>query len=282
MHIEDSFASGSSVTTGRENAEAETLAARLRTALAVVTATRRIAAPATHRRLLELIVDTAARTLSAEAGSLFLVDETGENLVFEVALGEKASEVERFRVPIGQGIAGLVAATGQPLAIADAQEDPRHAAEIARDIGYTPRTILCVPLVNNDQVIGVLELLDKSEGQHFTAGDMDVLFLFARQAAIALAQSRLQNSLPALIADVLESIEVLPDDERGALAREASAFAAAVEGDERLLRAGELGRMVAEIAGYGEDEANACRSILRAFLSYLASRPVPFEGARDQ
>jgi GAF domain-containing protein len=282
VHIEDSFASGSSVTTGRENAEAETLAARLRTALAVVTATRRIAAPATHRRLLELIVDTAARTLSAEAGSLFLVDETGENLVFEVALGEKASEVERFRVPIGQGIAGLVAATGQPLAIADAQEDPRHAAEIARDIGYTPRTILCVPLVNNDQVIGVLELLDKSEGQHFTAGDMDVLFLFARQAAIALAQSRLQNSLPALIADVLESIEVLPDDERGALAREASAFAAAVEGDERLLRAGELGRMVAEIAGYGEDEANACRSILRAFLSYLASRPVPFEGARDQ
>ena len=282
MRIEDSVASGSSVTTGWENAEADALAARLRTALAVVTATRRIAAPATHGRLLELIVETAARTLSAQAGSLFLVDEAGQNLVFEVALGEKASEAGRFRVPIGQGVAGLVAATGQPLAIADADEDPRHAAEIARDIGYTPRTILCVPLVNNDQVIGVLELLDKSDGRHFTAGDMDLLFLFARQAAIALAQSRVQNSLPALIADVLESIEVLPGDQRGLLAREASAFARAVEGDERLLRAAELGRMVAEIAGYGEDEANACRLILRAFLSYLASRPMPFEGARGQ
>ena len=264
---------------GWENPDAGALAARLRTALAVVAATRRIAAPATHGRLLELIVETAARTLSAQAGSLFLVDEGGENLVFEVALGEKASEAERFRVPIGQGVAGLVAATGQPLAIADAQEDPRHDAEIARDIGYTPRTILCVPLVNNDQVIGVLELLDKSDDRHFTPDDMDVLFLFAHQAAIALAQSRLQNSLPALIADVLGSIEALPEDERRVLAREASAFATAVENDQGLLRAEELARMVAEIAGYGEDEATACRSILRAFLAYLASRPVPFEGA---
>jgi GAF domain-containing protein len=258
------------------------LAARLRAALAVVAALRRIAAPTTHGQLLELIVQTAARTLGAQAGSLFLVDKAGENLVFEVALGEKASEAERFRVPIGEGIAGLVAASGQPLAVSDAQEDPRHHAEIARSVGYTPRTILCVPLMHGGRVIGVLELLDKAGDGPFTPDDMEVLFLFANQAAIALAQSRLQYSLPALIADVLESVDVLPEDERRGLARDTSAFAATVEHDEQLVRAAALAETVAEITSYGEDETEACRAILRAFLEYLESRPAPFETARQR
>jgi GAF domain-containing protein len=264
-----------------DDADGAALAARLRAALAVVSALRRIAAPTTHGHLLELIVQTAARTLSAHAGSLFLIDDAGENLVFEVALGEKASEAERFRVPIGQGIAGLVASSGQPLAVSDAQEDPRHHAEIARSIGYSPQSILCVPLVHSGRVIGVLELLDKRGGEPFTPDDMEVLFLFANQAAIALAQSRLQYSLPALIADVLESIDVLPENERRDLARDTSAFAATVEHDEQLVRAAALAETVAEITRYGENETEACRAILRAFLEYLESRPAPFGAARQ-
>jgi sigma-B regulation protein RsbU (phosphoserine phosphatase) len=61
-----------------------------------------------------MIVETAARVISARAGSLFLIDAEKQELTFEVALGEKAQQVKELRVPMGDGIAGLVAAMGQP------------------------------------------------------------------------------------------------------------------------------------------------------------------------
>src|SRR5206468_5403043 len=115
----------------------------------------------THSRLLEMIVQTAAQVISARAASLFLINRQTQELVFEVALGQKAEDVKKFTVPLGHGIAGLVAVSGQPIAVSDASKDPRQAADIARSVGYVPQTILCVPLFYNDQIIGVLELLDK-------------------------------------------------------------------------------------------------------------------------
>src|SRR5262245_45795893 len=73
-----------------------------------------LAAPVGHSELLQRIVEIAAKVLAARAASLYLVDEEKQELVFEVALGPKAGEVKKFRVPLGHGIAGLVAASGQP------------------------------------------------------------------------------------------------------------------------------------------------------------------------
>jgi signal transduction protein with GAF and PtsI domain len=117
-----------------------------------------IAAPVTHSQLLEMIVRTASHVIAARAASLCLLDEARQELVFEVVLGEKAEELRKIRVPIGHGIAGLVAMTGQPMAISDVQEDPRHASDIARRIGCMPRSIIAVPLFYADRIIGVLEL----------------------------------------------------------------------------------------------------------------------------
>jgi len=63
-----------------------------------------IAEPMSHSRLLEMIVETAAQVISAEAASLFLIDQESQELIFEVALGQKADEVKHFRVPLGHGI----------------------------------------------------------------------------------------------------------------------------------------------------------------------------------
>ncbi len=141
----------------------------LRASLSLAGIAGAIASPVSHGELLEMIVRTAAHVISARAGSLFLIDEESEELVFEVAIGPKAQEVRKFRVPLGHGIAGLVAVTGQPMAVSDAERDPRQAADIARSVGYTPQTILCVPLYYRDEVIGVLELLDKQGAPSFTA-----------------------------------------------------------------------------------------------------------------
>ncbi len=251
----------------------ERFAEDLREALTLAAAAGTIASPVTHSRLLEMIVETAARVIFARAAALFLIDEEAEELVFEVALGSKAEDVRKFRVPLGHGIAGLVAVSGQPMAVSDAASDPRQAADIARSVGYTPQSILCVPLFYHDQIIGVLELLDKEGAPSFSATDMEDLGLFANQAAVAIEQSRTNRNLAALLGEVLESIGGTTDGQRQELQERARAFAERLEEDAAFSRALDLARLVQEIAYQGENELRACQAILRSFAEYLRSRP---------
>jgi signal transduction protein with GAF and PtsI domain len=241
-------------------------AASLREALSLADSAGTIAARVTHSELLQMIVATAAQVLRARAGALLLVDEDAEELVFEVAVGGEAEDVKQFRVPLGHGIAGHVAVTGQPLAVSEAAADPRAATDIADQVGYRPERILCVPLFYDDEVIGVLELLDKEDGSSFTAEDIESLGLFANQAAVAIEQSRMHSSLGALFGEVLRT---------PALESEAAAFARRVEQDPGSRQALALARLVHEIANAGEREAQACRAILESFAEYLRARGTP-------
>jgi GAF domain-containing protein len=249
----------------------------LRDALTLTTAVGNIASPVTHSRLLEMIVETAAHVIFARAAALFLIDEEGQELVFEVALGSKAQEAKKFRVPLGHGIAGLVAMSGQPMAISGAESDPRQAADIARSVGYIPQSILCVPLFYHDQIIGVLELLDKEGAPSFSAADMEDLGLFANQAAVAIEQSRTNRNLAALLGEVLGSIGGATDGQRQELQEHARAFAERLEGDAAFRQALDLARLVQEIAHQGENELKGCQAILRGFAEYLRSRPGPID-----
>ena len=175
----------------------------IRRALLTTATAASIGAPVLHGTALECIVETASGLLDAQAASLFLVDEEREEVVFVVALGSKAEEVKQFRIPIGRGIAGYVASSGQPIAISDAAKDPRFEREIAEAVDYVPNTILCVPLILNDSVIGVLELMDKADGQPFTPTDMEILGKFANLAAITIDESRLTHDISRLFRALL-------------------------------------------------------------------------------
>jgi putative methionine-R-sulfoxide reductase with GAF domain len=254
----------------------EHFAEDLRQALTQAAVAGTIASPVTHARLLEMIVETAASVIGARAAALFLVDYESQQLTFEVALGEKAAEVKRFTVPMGHGIAGLVAVSGQPMAISDASSDPRQAADIARSVGYAPGSILCVPLFYGEGVIGVLELLDKEGAPSFSPTDMALLGLFANQAAVAIEQSRTHRNLAALIGEVLGSLDggggpstTEIEDMRGGL----RVFAQGMEDSPAYRQAVELARLVQEIAWQGEAELKLCHSILTSFADYLRSRP---------
>ena len=98
-------------------------------------------------RLLELIIESAAQVVQAKAASLLLVDEKTNTLYFQVATGAKSDEVKEYRVKMGQGIAGQVAETGEPLLIADVANDPRWYKEISESIGFETQSIACVPLI---------------------------------------------------------------------------------------------------------------------------------------
>jgi GAF domain-containing protein len=248
----------------------ERFAEELKESLTLAAAAGEISSPVTHSRLLQMIVETAASVIPSRAASLFLVDEEAEELVFEVALGPEAEEASKFRVPLGHGIAGLVAASGQPMAISDARSDPRQAADIAQSVGYEPEIILCVPLFYDEEVIGVLELLDREGADSYSAADMATLGLFANQAAVAIEQSRNQRSLAGLLGVVLGEV---PEHRRRGLEEGARPFAAGVEEDPSHRRALELAALVREISGRGEEELRACRAILEGFVAYLRSRP---------
>ena len=258
----------------------EQLAARLRDALAKAAIARTIAAPAGNSDLLQRIVETAAGVIPARAAALFLVDETTQDLRFEVALGERADPVKEIRVPLGHGIAGGVAISGQPMAVSDVQRDERWAAEIGERVGYMPDSILCVPLFYEDAVIGVLELLDKEDAGSFDDGDIATLSLFANQAAVAIGQSRAQQSTAALVAAILRTS--VADGPNDSLEDDIRAFSGSLEGDNALRRSLRLAELVHEIGREGEQELEACRRILESFAAYLRARNSAAESAVDE
>jgi signal transduction histidine kinase len=146
--------------------------------------------------VLTRIMQQVEGMLNVEAGSLLLTDPATGELVFQIALGDKADEVKPFRIPRGQGIAGEVALTGNPLMIANVDKDKRHFKILDQTTNFLTRNILCVPLVLYDQIIGVLEVMNKREG-NFTQTDLELLSSIASYAAIAIQNARLHQSVLA-------------------------------------------------------------------------------------
>lgn len=250
----------------------------LRDTLVLAAAAGTIGSPVKHERLLEMVVQTAADVIRARAGALFLIDLRTQDLTFEVAIGPKAQQVKGLRVPLGQGVAGLVAVSGQPMAISDAQSDPRFLDDIGEKVGYEPQSLLCVPLIDGDRVVGVLELLDKEGATSFSPGDMRVLGEFAELAAVALEMSRTYRHIAPLIGEVLSTLDDADVDApvKSSLRERSAAFAAHVEEEPSYQEAIELAELVQQIAWEGDRELEACLAILRAFARFLRTRPDPF------
>jgi len=138
------------------------------------------------RALLSAIVEVARSIFAAKASSILLLDEETEELVFEAVVGEGEETLLGMRFPAGKGVAGWVLATGTPLVIEDVHEDPRFAGDVAEDTGYVPSGLMAAPLLHEERALGVLEVLDRPEQSHFSLQEMDLLGLFANQAAIAV------------------------------------------------------------------------------------------------
>ena len=138
------------------------------------------------RALLQATVETARGIFHAKASSVFLLDEETDELVFEAVAGEGSDTLVGKRFPSSTGVAGWVLVTRQPLVVDDLSQDTRFSRGAAESTGYVPRGLMAVPLLSEDSALGVLEVLDRPQGVPFTLAEMDLLGLFANQAAIAL------------------------------------------------------------------------------------------------
>jgi GAF domain-containing protein len=152
-----------------------------------------------------------------------LLDEDADELVFMAVSGEGESTLIGRRFPASTGIAGWTVASRQPILVEDLDRDERFARDAAESTGYVPKTLMAAPLVHRDSVLGVLEVLDWTPRPGLELSELDMLALFAHQAAIAV--DVLRGALRAQLA-------ARDDDEYAAVARVTAALDA-LDGVER-------------------------------------------------
>jgi GAF domain-containing protein len=137
------------------------------------------------RALLQSVVDVARAIFAAQGATVFLYDADTDELVFEAVSGV-GNQLVGTRLPSSTGIAGWVLVSGQPLVIEDVAADPRFAREVGEAAGYVPKGLMAVPLLRDDDAVGVLEVLDRPRRPDFSLGEVELLSMFAAQAAIGL------------------------------------------------------------------------------------------------
>jgi len=186
------LAADSAAHADRRRTEAET---RLESRLQAISGIGRLAnSSLDRRRLLLEILHWAQTEIDAEGSSLMLMEPDAQHLRFEVALGDKGEMLRDITLRLGEGIAGTVAQTGEPIIAQDVLEDPRWSRDVAYAIDFDTRSILCVPMTLRDRVIGVIEVLNKRGGR-FTSNDVQLLQVIAQQSALFLENARLYTTL---------------------------------------------------------------------------------------
>ena len=165
----------------------------------------------THQVYL-LVVQKLNTYFEVDAGSILLIDEMTGALQFVMTIEGSEERLAGKYVPVGQGVVGHVARTGQWEIVHDAPNDPRFYSKISEDVGYQTRSILCVPMIAKGRVIGVLELLNKING-HFTEDDAQRLTRMASLIGVAIQNARLfqqvtdtRDRLAAILNSVAEGI----------------------------------------------------------------------------
>jgi GAF domain-containing protein len=143
-----------------------------------------VGAEASYGELLQSIVQVARAIFGAKGSSIWLLDEPADELVVEAVARDEDRHILGMRMPSSQGVAGWVMTTRQPIVIEDVQSDARHAKDVAERTGYVPKGLMAVPILHEERALGVLQVLDRQT--KFSLGEMDLLGMFANQAAIAL------------------------------------------------------------------------------------------------
>ena len=161
-------------------------------------------------KILNLILHTAADILACESVSIMLFDENAEELYFVASTDTNTDRLTRIPVPIEDSIAGMIFSLNSPQIINNLSEDPRHYNLVSDKLGTPHQTLVGVPMRLHDKVIGVLEGINKLDGW-FTNDDVDILSVIASQAAVAINNARMMESLQAAYQE-LSRIDKLKSD----------------------------------------------------------------------
>ena len=166
--------------------------------------------------LLRKILAAAVKVTNASAGSLLLLDELANELIFAVVEGGGGEGLQGVRISRNTGIAGWVATHKTPLIIDDVNQDNRYYQSIADTFDIKLTSLLCVPMMTRNKLIGVLQVVHTRSEHYFGLPEQDLLTTFASEAAIAIENARLYQNLK----DERDKLVVVEDEIRKHLARD--------------------------------------------------------------
>ncbi|MBP7792092.1 MAG: GAF domain-containing protein [Candidatus Goldbacteria bacterium] len=158
------------------------------------------------KKLLDNMLIISTDMLQAEAGSILLLDEDKNELIFAAATGEKKDKLKDIRIPVGEGIVGWVARENKSVLVANAQTDPRFFKKVDQKTAFKTTSIIAVPLLTKDKLIGVVEVLNKKGGNLFNEEDKSLLEAFANQAAVAIENAKLYENLNNMFLNTVKSL----------------------------------------------------------------------------
>lgn len=155
--------------------------------------TDRLVASLDFREALTTLIDGARDLLGVDRASILLVDAESRSLRIEVARGIDPEVIARTRIPLGHGIAGSVAATGEPMVARDVRQLAAWRPSPEQQGDYADLSALCVPLTLRGEVLGVMNFNHKRDGAAFDEADLEFALLIANQAAVVLWSARLHR-----------------------------------------------------------------------------------------
>ncbi len=139
--------------------------------------------------LLDRILQSALTSISATDGSLLLADDDTHELAFVVVFGKVRESLMGHRIPIGTGIAGWVAEHAEPVIIQNVRQDARFSGQVDQSFKFQTKSMVCVPIVYGDKVLGVIQALNKANGAEFRRNDLALLGVVAQLAATAISKA---------------------------------------------------------------------------------------------
>jgi nitrate/nitrite-specific signal transduction histidine kinase len=166
--------------------------------------------------LLQNILRSAVQVMRGTAGSLILLDEQEDELVFRVVEGGGGPRLHGKRMARQQGIAGWVLENQEAVIVDDTSQDQRFYAEVPRSVGYSVTSMICVPMIVRGKPIGVIQILNKQDNERFDETDKALLLTFAAQSAIALRNAQLYQELR----EERDRLVIVEEDVRRELARD--------------------------------------------------------------
>ena len=171
--------------------------------------TQQLTSTLEHEPLLQNILDSAVQILDCEAGSLFMVDEDTNELVFTVIVGSAADDLIGKRLPAGKGIVGKAVETRAPVVENNTRQSTGWSDSTDEETGFSTEALLAVPLQIKERVIGVVEVINKKDGLPFVTDDENLLTAFAGQASVAIENARLYTLTDQELNDRVEELSVM-------------------------------------------------------------------------
>jgi len=168
--------------------------------------------------LITTVMRIAQQALNASGSSLLLSEERGQGLIFAFADGPLGEQIRRLRISKQTGIAGWVARNGKPLIINDVSKHQCFSKYTDEVSGYTTKSIICVPLVSNRKVIGVIEMLNKLEGDDFSEHDLQTLIV-AAATAVKVIENFGQTRSPLFAYKIITNVLVSAVDAKETFTR---------------------------------------------------------------